>query len=164
MPAPESRVSMAMRADRFIETYLASAVRDAVRRGHGNADSRRAVVIISHGAFLRVLWDRIVAAYAGGQAQWAVPRPDSLSWRNTGVMTVRMVPPGVTAKEARTTWGLIVEGVNETPHLEGLRRTGGGLGSAAWEPGQKRMDDYFQKRTVVSRDLVRGRDREMPKI
>jgi broad specificity phosphatase PhoE len=45
-------------------------------------------------------------------------------------------------------WTTTINTINSTSHLIGLRRTGGGLGSAAHDEKQKTIDSFFKKRKL----------------
>lgn len=45
-------------------------------------------------------------------------------------------------------WTLEVKAVNSTQHLEGLKRTGGGVGSARHDEGQKSIETFFKRRKI----------------
>jgi len=45
-------------------------------------------------------------------------------------------------------WITTVNTINGTSHLEGLKRTGGGVGSAAHDEKQRTIDTFFEKRNL----------------
>ncbi|KAF2229144.1 phosphoglycerate mutase-like protein [Viridothelium virens] len=45
-------------------------------------------------------------------------------------------------------WTTTIMTVNEKSHLRGLKRTGGGVGSAKFEEGQKTLETFFKRRKV----------------
>lgn len=64
------------------------------------------------------------------------------------------IQPVTNATSASTTlrmldgWTTTINTINGTSHLIGLRRTGGGVGSAAHDENQKTIDTFFKKRTL----------------
>ena len=42
-------------------------------------------------------------------------------------------------------WALVVHAINSREHLQGLKRTGGGVGSSRYDSKQKSMDAFFKK-------------------
>jgi broad specificity phosphatase PhoE len=58
---------------------------------------------------------------------------------------------GISTKLPRTNlegWTTTIKTVNGRAHLKGLKRTGGGVGSAKFEEGQKTMESFFKRRKV----------------
>ncbi|KAK4139476.1 histidine phosphatase superfamily [Dichotomopilus funicola] len=147
----ESREAMRQRAERFVINHLAPLLRPAADRpgdvGH--------VVVVAHGLILDSLL-RVVLVQFG-----AVPQEEtrSASWGNTGYaeLAARPVPgrPGEmsgnrTASPKSSPKSpsiphtvLAVVGVNILTHLEGLKKTRGGIGSAKFDKRQRTVDSFF---------------------
>ena len=45
-------------------------------------------------------------------------------------------------------WTMTVRSINNTDHLKGLKRTGGGVGSSKFDEGQKTIETFFKRRKV----------------
>ena len=43
-------------------------------------------------------------------------------------------------------WKMVVRSINNTDHLNGLKRTGGGVGSSKYDDGQKTIETFFKRR------------------
>ena len=43
-------------------------------------------------------------------------------------------------------WKMVVRSINNTDHLKGLKRTGGGVGSSKYDEGQKTIETFFKRR------------------
>ncbi len=151
----ETHEQMRMRIDRFIDIHLAPALESP--EVHATA-GELSVVIVAHGVILRVLrgallsryapWD--LESYAGGTG-----RSDNLGWSNTGYMDALVHPrsddqggspsAGTTPlKFERTNLTFAVVALNETRHLQGLKKTRGGIGSSQFDQKQKTVDSFFQ--------------------
>lgn len=163
---PESRDAMKTRVDRFIETHLVPTI----LRGF-ESDVNQSVVIVAHGIILNVLLRCLLSRFGPEELTRlsrpgdASGRPESLgSWSNTGYLEadLRLVkadtptalagpPPfarvesqGTSTSNASTfSIRLTVQKVNCNHHLSGLKKTRGGIGSAAFDPKQKTMDSLF---------------------
>ena len=46
-------------------------------------------------------------------------------------------------------WTVTVQAVNSKTHLQGLKRTGGGVGSSKYDESQKSIDTFFKKRRTT---------------
>ena len=97
-----------------------------------------------------------------GRAEWSV------SWSNTGYVEAEISPVALTAvappeaeaacavatelgvadmstsRPLHTGVRLIVKSVNNVEHLQGLRKTKGGIGSATFDSKQKTVDSFFK--------------------
>jgi len=158
-PDAETHDAMRVRADRFVRSRLAPLL-----QGRGNGDGT--VVVVSHGlllnALLRVLLSRFAPAELARLAA-SGPGPSRTeyvaSWSNTGYleMAVSVTP----APMARPSGGLVASGsasgpdrqrpavgltvvkVNSVRHLDGLKKTRGGIGSAQFDNRQRTMDSFL---------------------
>ena len=52
------------------------------------------------------------------------------------------------SRSTLTGWLTTIKTVNGKMHLKGLKRTGGGVGSAKFEEGQKTMESFFKRRKI----------------
>lgn len=149
----ESAEKMASRADSFLDEYLQPAL--------GTAD---AVVVVAHGIILSVLFRRLCEKLSKGtmtvspEAQRATnPYPSGStpvvpSWSNTGYLEATLTVP------ESSTWSAVrmhIDRVNCVDHLEGLRKTRGGIGSAAFDEKQKTMTSFFAPKKRKLADAVK---------
>jgi hypothetical protein len=151
---------MRARADQFVKTHLVPLFHHHVA-GTGGVSL---VVVVSHGILLNSLLRVLLMRFAPTElSRLAAPgpgpaRPEYLaSWSNTGYLEIAVrvdslpAPPsgglatvGAGSTADRKSVGLAVVRVNEVGHLEGLRKTRGGIGSAQFDRRQKTMDSYFK--------------------
>lgn len=135
----ETTEEMQVRADRFLADHLLGLC------------TEDAVFVVSHGLMLNVILRRLCEKLPSGsvsvspEAQHhANPSGTAVlaraSWSNTGYleMTLSGGQPQWSALKAR------IEVVNSTGHLQGLRKTRGGIGSARFDSNQKTMDSFFK--------------------
>ena len=145
---PETTEEMRARADRFVETHLQPifASNEAVASDHS-------VVVVAHGLILGIVLKAILARYSptelnrlanlggGGNREYLV------AWSNTGYLEalVEPKPPSGAAstRQQEATISIAVNVINCRDHLQGLHRTGGGIGSAKFDDKQKTMDVFF---------------------
>ncbi|KAJ9165296.1 Phosphoglycerate mutase-like protein [Coniochaeta hoffmannii] len=144
---PETQAEMAVRADRFITSHL-NPILEVVDLcpdiHHGS------VVIVAHGVILNALLKRLLirfstpaeaeALFAGrSNTEWVA------SWRNTAYLEA-----AVSATTVGTVSGdgpavrLTIIGVNRVDHLQGLKKTRGGIGSARFDTKQRTVDSFFK--------------------
>jgi 2,3-bisphosphoglycerate-dependent phosphoglycerate mutase len=151
IPRPEeTRASMRARTNTFLLQYLIPAL---LGDGHAAAaaadeeDDDRAIAVVAHGVILRVLWSCLVDALSpidvdyGGTPGVAAVGPH---WSNTGYMELsirlgRRAAAGISA----TKGSIAILCMNNTTHLQGLRRIGGGIGSSVYDARQRTMESYF---------------------
>ncbi|TVY55695.1 putative phosphatase [Lachnellula suecica] len=182
----ESKVSMALRMDTFVDAHLLpllAEVRD-----------EQSVVVVAHGIILNYLWRAILKRFPIGNiavaaaADRGMPLEYLGSWSNTGVLDLEIKqkaavavpiqekvatvlplallsaaergPSELSAQTISTTsssvgcaphpmlpdMSLVVKAVNSLEHLNGLRKTRGGIGSSKHDPSQKTMDSFFKKK------------------
>lgn len=200
----ESKASMRMRMDKFVDGYLLDS---KVQLDH-------TVVIVAHGIILIYLWRVILKRLKPenitvAQGIQLPERGSSPSWSNTGYMDLEIAPtnnfslnqfcpspqpaPNV-AEEAQgntldagrslpalevllpqstaaasdkppinsvgvaegklaqpfkfLNMSLVVKALNNREHLNGLKKSGGGLGSLKHDSSQKTLDSFFKKRRL----------------
>jgi broad specificity phosphatase PhoE len=170
----ESREQMRHRAERFVDGHLVplfTAERAAPAAG--------CVVVIAHGLILDSLLRVLLARFAPREmARLGDTR--TTGWSNTGYveLAVGVGPslspsvgadgtdgargsPGVSGERTPGTplqqpqITLSVVGVNVLKHLEGLKKTRGGIGSAQFDKRQRTMDSFFgpvMKKVRVERE------------
>ncbi|KAL2160752.1 hypothetical protein VTH06DRAFT_949 [Thermothelomyces fergusii] len=160
----ESREQMRQRAERFVDTHLASLL------AAEQVASGGCIVVVSHGLILGSLLRVLLARYGGGQlahlADGKMP-----GWSNTGyyeLVVAAASTPSVAASSGLASSGnstevsgertprltlptppsqgphitLSVAGVNVLKHLEGLKKTRGGIGSAQFDKRQRTVDSF----------------------
>ncbi|KAJ4307290.1 hypothetical protein N0V88_000673 [Collariella sp. IMI 366227] len=152
----ETREQMRTRVERFVKRHLAPLFEQ-------HADTSASVVVVAHGlildSLLRVLLARFGPAELVGEKRTAV-------WSNTGYVeaVIRIRSPSTTevdeaeassslaARAEAATSGertsqpritLAIVGVNMLKHLEGLKKTRGGIGSAQFDKRQRTVDSFF---------------------
>jgi len=162
---PETQAEMAVRADRFITSHL-NPILEVVDLcpdiHHGS------VVIVAHGVILNALLKRLLirfstpaeaeALFAGrSNTEWVA------SWRNTAYLEAAVsattvgtvsgdgtgrqestVRPGTLMSQSGPAVRLAIIGVNRVDHLQGLKKTRGGIGSARFDTKQRTVDSFFK--------------------
>ncbi|KAI2624536.1 phosphoglycerate mutase-like protein [Hypomontagnella submonticulosa] len=162
----ESHESMKARVTRFLDSHLLPII-DA----HVSDDM--AVAIVAHGiilgVFLKALLERFPPRPAASTSQNGGRErlPEFTAWSNTGVLQAKLeldegeqtlhsrsktasrvspVSPGDDIRSLDTrkkALRLTIELTNNLEHLEGLRKTKGGIGSAKFDSRQRTMDSFF---------------------
>ncbi|OHW89576.1 phosphoglycerate mutase family protein [Colletotrichum incanum] len=145
----EDHDALRMRAERFVEGYLAPIFACVDAEPGNGAES---IVIIAHGIILGVL-ARTLRAAGNFAPLGSVPENQlHLSWSNTGYVemhiTTAPLPSATASKDAALTlkWprlSLRTVRVNCTDHLQGLRKTRDGIGSAKFDEKQKTLKSFF---------------------
>lgn len=160
----ESRDSMENRAGRFIDTVLVPAIAQVapLPTYKGN------IVIVAHGIILNVLLRCLLARFGPDEvSKFARPVGDApwrsewlASWSNTGYLeaTLRVAMPVAGAEDndddrplaaaeatALPIIQLFVDAVNCIEHLQSLKKTRGGIGSAASDSKQRTMESFFAR-------------------
>jgi broad specificity phosphatase PhoE len=153
----ESREQMRVRAERFVREHLVPLF-TAEQAAAGGC-----VVVVAHGlildSLLRVLLVRFgrtetvqlgsprVTAWSNtGYAELVVriglPATEGLVGEMSGERTSDSAPSPVSAtQQPRITLSLVA--ANVLKHLEGLKKTRGGIGSAQFDKRQRTMDSFF---------------------
>jgi broad specificity phosphatase PhoE len=70
---------------------------------------------------------------------------EKLSVIPTSVEATPSIPQEVVARVLLTSWATTIHAINSTKHLVGLKRTGGGVGSARHDSKQKSIDTFFKR-------------------
>ncbi|KAK2054432.1 phosphoglycerate mutase [Colletotrichum caudatum] len=142
----EDQGAMRVRAERFVEGYLAPLFA-CVEADSG--DAAESIVVVAHGIILSVL-ARVLRAAGNFTSLGSVPQDHvHFSWSNTGYaeMHITTTPvPGASKPAPAVRWpGLVLKtvAVNCTDHLRGLRKTRGGIGSAEFDERQKTINSFF---------------------
>ncbi|KAL3299622.1 phosphoglycerate mutase [Colletotrichum asianum] len=140
----ETSEAMFTRAKRFVDEYL-GPILACVDEAEEGAES---VVVVAHGIILGVLVRALRSAKNFGTVVASPEDQLPLAWSNTGYVELLVTPAAPTLKEPATapTWpGLSIKtvAVNSTEHLQGLKKTRGGIGSAKFDEKQKTLNAFF---------------------
>lgn len=138
----ENNESMAVRADRFIDEYLVPAIMDTY---FSNKNTKGlAIAVTSHGIFLGVLWMRLLARFWKANVSSAADFSGrKFHWSNTGYIMLDLIPGP--PEEGLRGCHCLIEGVNVKTHLQGLEKTGGGVGSAAADGKQRQITEWLSR-------------------
>ncbi|KAI1388631.1 phosphoglycerate mutase-like protein [Hypoxylon trugodes] len=160
----ETHESMGARVDKFLASHLVPIV-------DTHTSDNITVVIVAHGIILGVLLKALLERFPKLSKAWGKDQdnsPEYTAWSNTGVLQAKLEVVNDdstphTSKEAvvltssasskddvdssvpppRRAMQLTVEFTNNTEHLEGLKKTRGGIGSAKFDSRQRTMDSFF---------------------
>ncbi|KAI1349399.1 histidine phosphatase superfamily [Xylaria sp. FL0043] len=132
----ELPVCMRLRIDRFLDRHLGPIIDQL-------AAENAAIVIVSHGIILNVLLKALLSRYPPQLSSSKVLGERSGSehlapWSNTGVLQARLE-----LSHSTQSFRMIVEQTNNLDHLQGLKKTRGGIGSAKFDSRQRTMDSFF---------------------
>ncbi|KAK0665392.1 putative phosphoglycerate mutase [Cercophora samala] len=138
----ETHEDMRQRAARFVQGHLVPLL--------GSDDSETVVaVVVAHGLILNSLF-RVLQARFGTEPRGSEA---SAAWSNTGYLEA--VIKAVTAdmegsnaedsgkRKTKQPQFMTVVGANVLRHLEGLKKTKGGIGNAQFDKRQRTMDSFF---------------------
>ncbi|KAL2130855.1 hypothetical protein VTI74DRAFT_5845 [Chaetomium olivicolor] len=152
----ESREQMRGRAERFVKDHLMPLFEQQYAGAGG------CIVVVAHGLILDSLLRVLLARF--GPAELArLGEKRTAVWSNTGYVEAlvefgptSMADDGVGASSSSTAVAvasgdrtpqrritLSIVGVNVLKHLEGLKKTRGGIGSAQFDKRQRTMDSFF---------------------
>ena len=167
----ESKDSMVLRMDGFIQQHLLHLLRDERLKEESK------VAVVSHGIILSHLW-RCLLKILPRNSVTVVPglflegRGRNVLehlgvWSNTGYLEldIHPVPTNAVAidtirpmaqplRQEQDPLGdialtMVIKSVNSTEHLKTLKRTRGGVGSSKYDEGQKKIESFFKKAKVV---------------
>ena len=164
----ESHESLSNRANAFIDSFLLPLINDP-QETPVDSSHTKTIAIVSHGILLATLFRELVSrfrtitvsseALKAGFIVGKTPR-----WDNTGYTLLQLYSdsprdpftpeslPSETQKPCqKLDCELVVKEVNITRHLKGLKRTGGGIGSARADPKQRSMKDFLQSKAGPQR-------------
>ncbi|KAI0804935.1 histidine phosphatase superfamily [Xylaria sp. FL0064] len=132
----ELPVSMRLRIDRFLDRHLGPTIDQLV-------GENATIAIVSHGIILNVLLKALLSRYPPQSSSSHLLGERSGSeylapWSNTGVLQARLE-----LSHSTKTVRMIVEQTNNLDHLQGLKKTRGGIGSAKFDSRQRTMDSFF---------------------
>ncbi|KAH6608306.1 hypothetical protein Trco_004619 [Trichoderma cornu-damae] len=143
-PDSETADSMKTRVDAFLDEHLLPLL-----SSQADATSS-ACAIVSHGIILGVLYRALCARVSRGGIT-VDPNPSAASslisppfWDNTGFLECMVSMTGALADEDKSLLlKLHVKRVNCTLHLKDLKKTRGGIGSAAFDEKQRTLTSFF---------------------
>ncbi|KAK2017002.1 phosphoglycerate mutase [Colletotrichum eremochloae] len=143
----EDQGAMRVRAQRFVDDYLAPIFACVDAESGNGAES---IVVVAHGIILGVL-ARVLRTAGNFAVLGSIPEDNMhFSWSNTGYVEMHIATTSVldASKDAVPTvkWpGLVLKivAVNCTDHLQGLKKTRGGIGSAEFDEKQKKISSFF---------------------
>ncbi|KAK4111109.1 phosphoglycerate mutase-like protein [Canariomyces notabilis] len=183
--AAETRPQMRMRAERFVTGWLEPLFLNLDRNPGGQQEGSCCVVVVAHGMILGELLAALLARFAPGEVHKLGGRPVLWSNTGYAELVVRvddqpMAPttavPGLgngpgevesegmaaadvasgDKKERQPRVSLSLVAVNVLKHLEGLKKTRGGIGSARFDKRQRTMDSFFASAAKKQRVDLEG--------
>lgn len=137
----ETRDAMTIRVDRFIDAYLAPLLEQ-------DAADTSSVLIVSHGIILNVFLGRVLSRFPAHTNSTGLPGSTSsasepiATWSNTGCLQALVDVSKAPALSPRN-FGILVQFTNNVDHLNGLKKTRGGIGSAKFDARQRTMDSFL---------------------
>ena len=145
---PESKASMRKRAESFIDEHLLPLL---MRDPHGQQN----IAVIAHGIILQEIWAYCIEIFNSTDTQVAPGMYDTNmttlhrkpTWSNTGYMTILITPDTTRRNMLRTIipgFAFVVLSIDEKKHLANLHRTRGGVGTAAHDVKQRKIDHFFR--------------------
>jgi broad specificity phosphatase PhoE len=130
-------------------------------------DPENIVAVVSHGITLSVLWRTLLERFGThsvslgsevGVSTGSRPLQSLPVWSNTGYLELEIKPapvrpdltpplsmnadlrlPGLSGHQ------MLIRSINRKDHLNNLKRTRGGLGSAAFDAKQKNLEGFFKR-------------------
>ena len=144
----ETRDVMKTRIERFIDVHLAPIL-------DRHVSEKVTVVVVAHGIILGVLLRTLLSQYPAQQSDSLYQHGEVVAtWSNTGVVQVKMEPAtkckpssladsSVDPLEPQQDLRAVIDFINNVDHLQGLKKTRGGIGSAKFDSKQRTMDSFF---------------------
>lgn len=133
----EPAQSMRDRVDDFLDHHLLPLVM---------LPAAEDVVIVAHGIILGIMFTKLSARLPAGSiiVSPEAQRPWPPVWRNTGYLEATLSPAAAEAQSRPwSTLQLHITRVNCVEHLQGLRKTRGGIGSTRFDEKQKTLDAFY---------------------
>jgi hypothetical protein len=161
----ESKESLDERLDEFVNDHLWKLAEE-------EKHNELIVAVVSHGIALSHLWSRILLRMTPAKITLApgifpIDKPVSIehigSWHNTGCLELELMLANTISKANDSTQktfevessdgtsqpvkgSIHITAINSVIHLQGLKRTRGGVGSAAHDESQRKLESFFVKR------------------
>ncbi|KAJ5950579.1 uncharacterized protein N7479_008992 [Penicillium vulpinum] len=138
----ESKSSMRKRVKNFFDEHLLPLL---MRDPH----SRQNIAVVAHGIILQELWAYFIEVFNPVDTNMAALHTKPV-WSNTGYMMILITP----TPAERTMPPLVIPGlaffvlsIDDKKHLANLHRTRGGVGTAAHDVKQRKINQFFQSST-----------------
>ena len=164
----ESKESLALRADQFLDDYLVPLL-----VGADTGEDEPVVAVVSHGIMLSSLWRCLLKRFAKNSVTIApgisvgggvTPLEYVGGWSNTGFLELDIEPRPATSVQKSSTgnentqpmvgdepqlseYKMAIKAVNSKEHLVRLKRTRG-VGSSQHDEGQKKIETFFKRPKV----------------
>ena len=145
-PDAETREQMRVRMVRFVTAHLGPVLESS----EGHTGSEQAVVVVAHGIILNVLLRVLRATYLPEERSAESAPP--VGWSNTGYTEISIgirsgqgLDDSQPTRFPRSKLRFKTVASNQTIHLDGLKRTRGGIGSAQFDKKQKTMDSFYTR-------------------
>lgn len=133
----ETREAMMVRVNRFIDGELAPILGRRV-------SDKVTVVVVAHGIILGVLLQALLGRFPPPPEAQVSRDGDKngAAWSNTGILQAKItsVSDGAADQSHLT---MMVQATNLTEHLNGLKKTRGGIGSAKFDAKQRSLTAFF---------------------
>jgi probable phosphoglycerate mutase len=164
-PDAETREEMHLRVRRFVSEHLVPALETLPAEPQWGPESAT-VVVVAHGLILNVLLRKLLADFGRDASEKLSADTNSdyfAAWSNTGYLEAEVIQisPSATGNSADGLSSLaeqsfpirpgrsvffrfIISTVNCVDHLQGFKKTRGGIGSAQFDSKQKTMDSFFK--------------------
>ena len=164
----ETAQSMTKRANDFLDDFILPILAMVEEL------ENECVAVVSHGLFLSSLWRALLARFQPDKVRLGpdvIPRIPARpleyigAWSNTGYLEVEIrkwsnsgesqpqVDVGIedqTTHAEKLSYSMTILTINGCEHLDNLRRTRGGVGSAAFDKRQKNIEGFFRKQNPVT--------------
>ncbi|KAK8039305.1 hypothetical protein PG993_007716 [Apiospora rasikravindrae] len=155
----ETREAMMVRVNRFVDVHLLPVF-------EAGATNDSSVLIVAHGIILNSLLRALATRFPSAANE--APGDSHAAWSNTGVLQAKVQvvksranasrtlaestpedyrsspgSPGSRPSASTTEFTVFVQFTNNVDHLNGLKKTRGGIGSAQFDSRQRTMDTFF---------------------
>lgn len=171
----ESKEAMAQRMNSFLDEYILPQLQDSDDRGDSEVCIVSHGMILSTlwKCLLKRFRNQSVRLGDGLEMRSGPTTLEHIgAWSNTGYLLLDIHPLTKSTSTARVSNGeksykseiatsdtpgdlslllnhaMVIKAVNNKGHLQGLKRTGGGVGSSKFDEGQKTIESFFKKRRV----------------
>jgi 2,3-bisphosphoglycerate-dependent phosphoglycerate mutase len=174
-PDAETHEEMQTRVRRFMADHLIPALLSRSSAEPDSGAGSSTIVVVAHGLILNVLLRLLLRDFAPAE-MGKMASPEHLSsWKNTGYLEARVLmspsaSPGGSGTDGAASVNpgaqpeslphltFRITRINCVEHLQGLKKTRGGIGSAQFDVKQKTMESFFRpssaKRKPDGKDSV----------
>jgi broad specificity phosphatase PhoE len=152
---PETKESMAARAETFLANFIIPLL--AIEE---DSTSQELVAVVSHGLLLSALWRTLLRKFSPSSISlgrnieplgYGRPVEYLPSWTNTGFLELTILKSAIAHTSSVASelghYKMTIHAVNSKDHLVDLKRSRGGLGSAAHDVKQQSLDGFFKRST-----------------